>query len=97
MQPLTGISDTLEKLREGFEYVWNSQPIRVILLMLALHGFVGMSHVALMPVFAAKILNGKRNNNGSPEHFSTDWLVVCLFVLSVRRGIVGLERLIVVV
>lgn len=96
MQPLTGISDTLEKLREGFEYVWKFQPIRVILLMLALHGFVGMSHVALMPVFAAKILNG---NATTMAHLSTSApigsLFACLY-LSVRRGIVGLERLIVV-
>ncbi|MEH2090333.1 MFS transporter [Nostoc sp.] len=90
MQPLTGISDTLEKLREGFEYVWKFQPIRVILLMLALHGFVGMSHVALMPVFAAKILNG---NATTMAHLSTSApigsLFACLY-LSVRRGIVGL-------
>lgn len=96
MQPLMGISDTLEKLREGFEYVWKFQPIRVILLMLALHGFVGMSHVALMPVFAAKILNG---NATTMAHLSTSApigsLFACLY-LSVRRGIVGLERLIVV-
>ncbi|MFW9259048.1 MFS transporter [Nostoc sp. CALU 546] len=96
MQPLTGISDTLEKLREGFEYVWKFQPIRVILLMLALHGFAGMSHVALMPVFAAKILNG---NATTMAHLSTSApigsLFACLY-LSVRRGIVGLERLIVV-
>ncbi|MEH1783331.1 MAG: MFS transporter [Nostoc sp.] len=96
MQPLTGISDTLEKLREGFEYVWKFQAIRVILLMLALHGFVGMSHVALMPVFAAKILNG---NATTMAHLSTSApigsLFACLY-LSVRRGIVGLERLIVV-
>ncbi|MHC5771990.1 MAG: MFS transporter [Nostoc sp.] len=96
MQALTGISDTLQKLRDGFEYVWKFLPIRVILLMLALHGLVGMSHVALMPVFAAKILNG---NATTMAHLSTSApigsLFACLY-LSVRRGIVGLERLIVV-
>ncbi|AUB35094.1 putative arabinose efflux permease, MFS family [Nostoc flagelliforme CCNUN1] len=96
MQALTGISDTLQKLGDGFEYVWKFLPIRVILLMLALHGLVGMSHVALMPVFAAKILNG---NATTMAHLSTSApigsLFACLY-LSVRRGIVGLERLIVV-
>jgi MFS family permease len=96
MQSLTGISDTLQKLREGFEYVSKFQPIRAILLMLALHGLVGMSHIALMPVFAAKVLNGDAT---TMAHLSTSApigsLLAC-FYLSVRRGIAGLERLIVV-
>jgi MFS family permease len=96
MQALTSIRDTLQKLQEGFEYVSQFQPIRAILLMLALQGFVGMAHIALMPVFAAKILNGDAT---TMAHLSTSApigsLFACLY-LSVRRGIVGLERLIVV-
>jgi MFS family permease len=95
-QNLTNLSDTFEKLREGFEYVSKFQPIRAILLILSLHGLVGMSHVALMPVFAAKILNGDAT---TMAHLSTSApigsLLACLY-LSVRRGIAGLERLIVV-
>ncbi|MEH1820326.1 MAG: MFS transporter [Nostoc sp.] len=93
---LTNLSDTLQKLREGFEYVSRFQPIRAILLMLALQGLVGMSHVALMPIFAAKILNG---DAATMAHLSTSApigsLFACLY-LSIRRGIKGLERLIVV-
>ncbi|MBD2518558.1 MFS transporter [Nostoc sp. FACHB-973] len=95
MQTLTNFRDTLEKMREGFEYVSKFQPIRAILLMLALHGLVGMSHVALMPIFAAKILNGDAT---TMAHLSTSApigsLFACLY-LSFRRGIAGLERLIV--
>ncbi|WP_445632685.1 MFS transporter [Nostoc sp. DSM 114161] len=95
-QTLTNLSDTFEKLREGFEYVSHFQPIRAILLILALQGLVGMSHIALMPVFASKILNGDAT---TMAHLSTSApigsLLACLY-LSVRRGIVGLERLIVV-
>ncbi|MUH00401.1 MFS transporter [Scytonema sp. UIC 10036] len=95
-QNLTNLNDTFEKLREGFEYVSKFQPIRAILLILSLHGLVGMSHVALMPVFAAKILNGDAT---TMAHLSTSApigsLLACLY-LSVRRGIAGLERLIVV-
>ncbi|MEH2052807.1 MFS transporter [Nostoc sp.] len=93
---LTNLSDTLQKLREGFEYVSKFQPIRAILLMLALQGLVGMSHIALMPIFAAKILNG---DAATMAHLSTSApigsLFACLY-LSIRRGIKGLERLIVV-
>ncbi|ABA19733.1 conserved hypothetical protein [Trichormus variabilis ATCC 29413] len=95
MQSLSGISNTLQKLGEGFEYVSKFQPIRAILLMLALHGLVGMSHIALMPVVAAKILNGDAT---TMAHLSTSApigsLLACLY-LSIRRGIAGLERLIV--
>ncbi|MEE3718833.1 MFS transporter [Tumidithrix elongata RA019] len=94
-QAKTSLSDTLQKLREGFEYVSKFQPIRAILLILALQGLVGMSHIALMPVFAAKILNGDAT---TMAHLSTAGpigsLFACLY-LSFRRGIAGLERLIV--
>ncbi|MEH2257112.1 MAG: hypothetical protein V7K60_13075, partial [Nostoc sp.] len=46
MQTQKSLSDTLQKLWEGFEYVSKFQPIRAILLILALQGLVGMSHVA---------------------------------------------------
>lgn len=95
IQTITSFNDTLQKLREGFDYVSKFHPIRAILLMLALQGLVGMSHIALMPVFAAKILNGDAN---TMAHLSTAGpigsLFACLY-LSVRRGLAGLERLIV--
>ncbi|MBD2299013.1 MFS transporter [Nostoc sp. FACHB-87] len=95
MQNLTSFRDTFAKLREGFEYVSQFHPIRAILLMLALHGLVGMSHVALMPVFAVKILNGDAT---TMAHLSTSAPIgsffACLF-LSIRRGIIGLDRVIV--
>ncbi|OUL19685.1 MFS transporter [Nostoc sp. 106C] len=96
MQSLTGIRDTLLKLWEGFEYVCNFQAIRLILLTLTLNGLVGMSHIALMPVFAAKILNGDAT---TMAHLSTaapiGSLLACVY-LSMRRGIGGLERVILV-
>lgn len=96
METLTSLSDTFRKMAEGLEYVSKFQPIRAILLMLALQGFVGMSHVALMPVVAAKVLNGDAT---TMAHLSTSApigsLFACLY-LTMKRGIVGLERVIVV-
>ncbi|MBD2472845.1 MFS transporter [Nostoc sp. FACHB-145] len=96
METLTSLSDTLRKMAEGLEYVSKFQPIRAILLMLALQGFVGMAHVALMPVVAAKVLNGDAT---TMAHLSTSApigsLFACLY-LTMRRGIMGLERVIVV-
>ncbi len=96
MQGLTNLKDALQKLGEGYEYITTFQTIRAILLILTLQGFVGMSHIALMPVFAAKILNGDAT---TMAHLSTSGpigsLLACVY-LSFRRGIAGLERLIVV-
>ncbi|MBD2341573.1 MFS transporter [Calothrix sp. FACHB-156] len=96
MEALSGIRDTLLKLWEGFEYVRQFYAIKVMLLMLTLNGLVGMSHIALMPVFAAKVLNGDAT---TMAHLSTSApigsLLACMY-LSMRRGIGGLERVIVV-
>ena len=86
MQALTGIRDTLLKLWEGFEYVCKFQAIRAILLMLALNGLVGMSHIALMPVFAAKVLNGDAT---TMAHLSTSApigsLLACVYLKYAAR------------
>ncbi|BAY60465.1 hypothetical protein NIES22_05240 [Calothrix brevissima NIES-22] len=96
MEALSGIRDTLLKLWEGFEYVCQFYAIKVMLLMLTLNGLVGMSHIALMPVFAAKVLNGDAT---TMAHLSTSApigsFLACVY-LSMRRGIGGLERVIVV-
>ncbi|MBR8836403.1 MAG: MFS transporter [Stigonema ocellatum SAG 48.90 = DSM 106950] len=95
MQALTNLKDALQKLGEGYEYITTFQAIRAILLILTLQGLVGTSHIALMPVFAAKILNGDAT---TMAYLSTSAPIGSLFAcvyLSFRRGIAGLERLIV--
>ncbi len=48
----------LEHLKEGFQFVSRSAPIRALLLLLGLVSMTGMPYVVLMPIFAAKILHG---------------------------------------
>ncbi|MDP2912205.1 MAG: MFS transporter [Candidatus Omnitrophota bacterium] len=45
-------------LKEGFDYVFRSQPIRAILLLLSIISLMGMSYAVLMPVFARDVLGG---------------------------------------
>lgn len=94
-QGITGLNDTWQKLREGWQYVTHMLPIRAILLMLALQGLAGLSYVALLPIFAADVLQG---NSTTMAMLGTSGpigsLMACLY-LSMRRGILGLERLIV--
>jgi len=48
----------LEHLKEGFQFVRRTAPIRTLLLLLGLVSATGMPYVVLMPIFADKILHG---------------------------------------
>lgn len=48
----------IEGIREGFNYVSKSLPIRHILLLLSIVSITGASYVVLMPVFARDIIGG---------------------------------------
>jgi MFS family permease len=47
----------LEHIREGFEFVWRTAPIRALCLLLGLVSAVGMPYSVLMPIFADRILH----------------------------------------
>lgn len=53
-----------KELRDGYQYASGSQPIKAILLLLALVSFVGMPYVMLMPIFAKNILHGNASSMG---------------------------------
>src|ERR1019366_3201916 len=48
----------IENILEGFRFVRDAAPIRVILLLLGLVSLAGMPYSVLMPVFAHQILHG---------------------------------------
>ena len=48
----------LEHLKEGFQWVRRTAPIRALLILLGVVSVTGMPYVVLMPIFAAKILHG---------------------------------------
>ncbi|WP_081402985.1 MFS transporter [Scytonema hofmannii] len=93
-KPVTSsTNDTWQKLKEGFSYVYNALPIRVILLLLALHGLFGISYMTLLPIFAADILKGGGETLGFLSGAgSVGSLIGCLY-LSLCRKVLGLERL----
>jgi len=47
----------LEHLKEGFQFVQRTAPIRTLLILLGLVSVTGMPYVVLMPIFADKILH----------------------------------------
>ena len=88
------VNNTWHRLHEGFQYITRIQPIRAILLMLALQSAVGISYIALLPIFAADVLQGNATTMATLSASGpVGSLLACLY-LSSRQGLLGLERLI---
>jgi len=84
--------NTWKKLQEGFSYVYQALPIRTILLLLALHGLAGISYMAILPIFAADILKGNGGTMGLLSASSSIGSLLACVYLSLRRQVLGLER-----
>lgn len=84
----------LHHLREGFRYAWRFEPIRALLLLLALVSLVGLPYSILLPVFASEQLGGDAQTLGlllSANGFGA--LVGALYLAS-RISVRGLSRVI---
>jgi MFS family permease len=84
----------LEELREGWQYVAGSVPIRSILLLMALISLVGMPYTVLMPVFASDILHGGPHTLGFLMAASGVGALASGISLATRRTVVGLGKMI---
>lgn len=82
-----------QELMAGFRYVSNSTPILAILALLALVNFMGTPLIALIPIFAEKILGGDSSTFGSMMTVSAVGALIGAVYLSLRSSSVGLERL----
>ena len=56
--------DMLRRVREGMTYVWEHQPSRYLLLVVAINSGLGMQYSVLMPVFAESILHAGARGYG---------------------------------
>ncbi|HML33494.1 MULTISPECIES: MFS transporter [Sporomusa] len=83
-------------LKEGFAYTYNSLPIRMVLLLLALMSLVGFPVLPLMPLFAGEVLGGGPDTLGwLMAAFGAGAFVGTIFLAS-RPSIVGIEKVIAV-
>ncbi len=87
-------TSTLTELKEGWSYVSGFLPIRTILLLFAVVSLMGMPFVVLMPVFAAKVLNGGPHTLGFLMGAMGVGALVSAISLAVRRNVRGLIRMI---
>jgi MFS family permease len=86
----------LQQLKEGWQYVAGSLPIRSILLLLGLASFAGMPYTVLMPVVASDVLHGGPSTLGTLMSASGVGALAGAVALAVRRTVLGLGTRIVV-
>ena len=85
------------ELREGFVYVWRLEPIRALLLLMALLSLTGMPAITLLlPVFAEHFSNVGKSSLifGILGGASGAGALVGAIYLANRRSVVGLGRVI---
>jgi MFS family permease len=81
-------------LREGWSYITNFKPLRVILGLVGFLSLVGMPYSVLLPVFATVILHGGSYTLGFLTGATGVGALLSAVTLAMRRSIVGLGRLI---
>jgi MFS family permease len=84
------------ELRDGWEYVSQSVPIRSILLLLGLVSLAGMPYAVLMPIFASDVLGGGAHTLGFLMTASGVGALAGAVTLALRRTVLGLGRRIVI-
>jgi MFS family permease len=94
--PRTTGTRVVEELREGFQYVWGSVPIRTALLLLALVATMGMPYTVLMPAIASGILRGGPHTLGFLMTSSGLGALAGALYLASRNTVLGLGRAMVV-
>ncbi len=85
-----------QEMKEGWEYVVHSVPIRSILLNLSVVSLFGMPYSVLMPIFASKVLGGGAHTLGFLMAATGVGALTGAMMLAARRNVVGLGRRIVV-
>jgi len=83
-----------QRLITGFNYAFGFPPIRSVLLMMALLGFLGLPYVVLSPIFATDILHGGAETLGFLMAASALGALIASVYLSYRSSVVGLENII---
>ncbi|HEY9647143.1 MAG TPA: MFS transporter [Chroococcidiopsis sp.] len=92
--PLTTSNHFWKPLKEGFDYVRRSLPIRSILLLLAVMSLMGMPYLTLLPVFAVEVFQGDATTLGFLTAASGLGAFAAGVYLSTRTSILGLGWLI---
>ncbi|MGB2624844.1 MAG: MFS transporter [Candidatus Acidiferrum sp.] len=89
-----GIAPMFQQLKEGWEYVSKSTPIRTILLLFGVISLMGWPFTVLMPVFAIKILHGGPHTYGFLMGAVGVGALISAYSLALRPNVRGLTKMI---
>jgi MFS family permease len=87
-------SRVLHNLQEGFKYAFGFEPIRAILLQLAMISLLGTSYQVLLPVFAKDILQGGPKTLGFLQAAAGVGAIAGAITLASRTSVRGLGRVV---
>lgn len=84
----------VQEFVEGWRYAFGFQPIRSVILLLAVVSLVGVPYSVLMPVFAASVFHGGPHTLGVLMTSSGCGALLGALWLAGRRTVIGLGRVI---
>lgn len=84
----------LSELKEGFLYVYQFVPVRLIIMFLITMSLSGMNYVVLMPVFSRDVLHGSSVTLGYLMSSTGVGALAGAIFLASRRNATGLDRVI---
>ena len=87
-------TSTFTELKEGWSYVSGFLPMRTILMLFAVVSLMGMPFVVLMPIFAARVLNGGPHTLGFLMGSMGVGALISALSLAARKSVRGLIRII---
>lgn len=86
------MASPLEHIIEGFRFVRDTAPIRLLLFLLGLVSLVAMPYTVLMPVFADRILHGGARGLGILMGATGVGALLGALTLATKTGVQGLGR-----
>ncbi len=92
----TGPSEgtALAHLKEGFDYVRHTKPVRALLLLVAFVSIFGLPYIVLMPIFASEVLEGGPRALGVLLGAAGIGALGGALTLAARRHVEGLGRVV---
>jgi MFS family permease len=87
------VRSMLGQIRESWDYVRASRPIRAILILFALTSLMGFPYGVLLPVFAGQVLHGGAHTLGYLTGASGIGALISAISLAIRKNVLGLTRM----
>jgi MFS family permease len=84
----------IESFKEGFQYTFQSVPIRTLIIVLAVISLVGLPFIVLLPAYAKEILHGSSDTLGYLMSAMGAGALLGAFYMAARRSVIGLGKII---